>query len=105
MLDCKTNKTVGGHILNLLQHFSRDFFLLQVSKTLILCIQLYCMTIEVRRFSTTEHVIIALAMSWGGLCQPLLDKDFKQYLIICSPGVKHAWQLKQDISNTYSNMQ
>jgi len=45
--------------------------------------------------------LVALAVSGGGLCQQFLDKDFKQYVIVC----KHAWQLKEDISNTYSNMQ
>lgn len=31
------------------------------------------------------------------------DINFKKYLIICSPGVKHAWEFTV-ISNTYSNI-
>ena len=31
-----------------------------------------------------------------------LDKNFKQ--LICSQGVNHVWELKQVISNVYSNM-
>jgi hypothetical protein len=46
-----------------------------------------------------------LKKSSGVQHQQFLDKNFKQYLIICSPGVKHVWELKEVISNTYSNMQ
>jgi hypothetical protein len=31
-----------------------------------------------------------------------LEKNFKQHLIMCLPGVKHAWKLKKVIPN-YSN--
>jgi len=33
-----------------------------------------------------------------------LDNNFKQYLIICSPIVKHVCELNGVISNTHSNM-
>jgi hypothetical protein len=36
--------------------------------------------------------------------QQFLDKNFKQYLIICSPGVMHISELKEVMYNTYSNM-
>jgi hypothetical protein len=35
----------------------------------------------------------------------ILDKNFKQYLIVCSSSVKNVWELKVVISITYSNMQ
>jgi hypothetical protein len=34
-----------------------------------------------------------------------LDKYLTWYLVICSSGVKHIWELKEAVSKTYSNMQ
>ena len=36
-------------------------------------------------------------------CQLFLEKTFKEDVIICSPGVKHVWDLNVT-SNTYFNM-
>jgi hypothetical protein len=34
----------------------------------------------------------------------LVDKNFEKHVIICSPGVKHVWELKEVISSNYCNM-
>ena len=48
------------------------------------------------------HVAIILALSLSHAaaikldvqCPQFLDKNFQQFLIICSPGVKHVWEVK-----------
>jgi len=48
------------------------------------------------------HMAIILAVSFSHAaaikldvqCPQFLDKNFKQYLIIRSPGFKHIWELK-----------
>jgi hypothetical protein len=45
----------------------------------------------------------AAAISSDVQCQQFID-NFKQYLVICLPVIKHYWELKKVISNTYSNM-
>ena len=37
--------------------------------------------------------------------QWLIDKNFNQSFVTCSPGVRHVWQLKEFISNTRFNIQ
>jgi len=45
-----------------------------------------------------------LPLKLGVRYRQFLNKNFKQYLIICSPSVKHVWELKGVISSTHSNM-
>jgi hypothetical protein len=46
-----------------------------------------------------------LKKSSGTQYEEFLDKQIKEYLIICSPGAKDVSDLNKVISNTYSNMQ
>jgi hypothetical protein len=41
---------------------------------------------------------------WGMQYWKFLDRNFKQFLIICSLVVKHIWELKEVIFNTCNNM-
>jgi hypothetical protein len=46
----------------------------------------------------------AVVAEYGATFWQILGANFNEYLIICSPGVKHVRELKEAISNTHSNM-
>jgi hypothetical protein len=48
-----------------------------------------------RRISAIKH---------AAQYRSFLDNNIKQFTIICSPGVKHVWELEGVTSNTYCNI-
>jgi len=48
---------------------------------------------------------MALKILSGVYYRQLLDTNFKQFLLVCSPGVELVRELQEAISNTSCNMQ
>jgi len=59
--------------------------------------------IQCNRTIGRGYVIRAAAVSSRLHCWQFLDNNLKQCLIIFSPDVKHVWELKEAIFNTWSS--
>jgi hypothetical protein len=107
--------------------FPRTVFLVYVSAMTVLGIKLYCTLTNKTNFSYTaadsrpdcvatvthsaphrrrydwQCMSHAAAVLVAVQCRQFLNHNFKQGVIICSPGVKHARELTKVTSNTYYN--
>lgn len=52
-----------------------------------------------------QFVSRAVAVKTATHCGQFLDKNLKQYLVICPPIVKYVWGMKDVNSNSWSNLQ
>jgi len=129
MLSSKGNETPRNRILNFPYEFSHDFFLTLVSRMKILCNKPCCILTTKETCLTMCFTCPLHTADYNGPCYwgdamhrtrvnrtgdvrvmqlPLnlppkywhaVDKNFRQYSIIWSPGVKSIWELKAEFPN------
>ena len=131
-LDFEVTEALENRILDYLRHFYTSP-LYRFSIIIILCIKLYCILSNkiylhyiVLQISVTQQIKMdsvtkvlkrnhtstvrlvacrhAAVISSGVQVQQFPDKNFKQYLVSCSPAVKHTRVYKEVISSTHSNV-